>query len=164
VLLCSRFAVWWQLLDPHEEMFGLGFGQEPCSVLDVSYDFLRTFYTRTNWAIQPAMRKLLNTLHVMTQGAYLHRDGETVAIKVAQELKLRVPVHTLEGLVCWGQVSCSPPVLGLCCERGVEISFLTEQGRFLARVTGSVSGNVLLRRQQYRMADSAGVRCLRHGP
>jgi CRISPR-associated protein Cas1 len=55
--------------------------------------------------------------------------------------------------VCWGRVSCSPPVLGLCCERGVGISFLTEQGRFLARVNGPVSGNVLLRRQQYRMAD-----------
>jgi len=101
------------------------------------------------------MRKLLNTLHVMTQGAYLHRDGETIAIKVGQELKLRVPVHTLEGLVCWGQVACSPPLLGLCCERGVGISFLTEQGKFLARVTGPVSGNVLLRRQQYRMADGA---------
>jgi CRISPR-associated protein Cas1 len=101
------------------------------------------------------MRKLLNTLHVMTQGAYLHRDGETVAVKVGQELKLRVPVHTLEGLVCWGQVSCSPPVLGLCCERGVGVSFVSEQGRFLARVTGPVSGNVLLRRQQYRMADGA---------
>ena len=101
------------------------------------------------------MRKLLNTLHVITQGAYLHRDGETVAIKIGQELKLRIPIHTLEGLVCWGQVACSPPVLGLCCERGVGISFLTEQGKFLARVTGPVSGNVLLRRQQYRMADGA---------
>jgi CRISPR-associated protein Cas1 len=99
------------------------------------------------------MRKLLNTLHVMTQGAYLHRDGETVAITVGQELKLRVPVHTLEGLVCWGQVACSPPLLGFFCERGVGISFLTEQGRFLARVTGPISGNVLLRRQQYRIAD-----------
>src|ERR1039458_124815 len=85
------------------------------------------------------MRKLLNTLHVMTQGAYLHRDGETVAVKVGDELKLRVPVHTLEGLVCWGRVSCSPPVLGLCCERGVGISFLSEQGRFIARVNGPVS-------------------------
>ena len=101
------------------------------------------------------MRKLLNTLHVMTQGAYLHRDGETIAIKVGQELKLRIPIHTLEGLVCWGQVACSPQLLGLCCERGVGISFLTEQGKFLARVTGPVSGNVLLRRQQYRMADGA---------
>lgn len=99
------------------------------------------------------MRKLLNTLHVMTQGTYLHRDGETVAVKVGDELKLRVPIHTLEGLVCWGRVSCSPPVLGLCCERGVGISFLSEQGAFIARVNGPVSGNVLLRRQQYRIAD-----------
>ena len=99
------------------------------------------------------MRKLLNTLHVMTQGAYLHRDGETIAVKIEGEQKLRLPVHTLEGLVCWGQVSCSPPVLSLCCETGVGISFLNEQGRFLARVTGPVNGNVLLRRQQYRMAD-----------
>ena len=99
------------------------------------------------------MRKLLNTLHVMTPGAYLHRDGETVAVKIGSELRLRVPIHTLEGLVCWGQVSCSPPVLGLCCEHGVSISFLNEQGRFLARVTGPVSGNVLLRRQQYRLSD-----------
>lgn len=85
----------------------------------------------------------------------MHRDGETVAVKIGSDWKLRIPVHTLEGLVCWGQVSCSPPVLALCCEHGVGISYLTEQGRFLARVTGPVSGNVLLRRQQYRMADSA---------
>jgi CRISPR-associated protein Cas1 len=100
------------------------------------------------------MRKLLNTMHVMTQGAYLHRDGETVGVKIDRRFKLRVPVHTLEGLVCWGQVSCSPPVLALCCEHGVGISFLTEQGRFLARVQGPVSGNVLLRRQQYRLCDN----------
>lgn len=99
------------------------------------------------------MRKLLNTLHVMTQGAYLRRDGETIAVKIGDEMKFRVPVHTVEGLVCWGRVSCSPPVLGLCCERGIGISFLTEQGKFLARVIGPVSGNVLLRRQQYRIAD-----------
>jgi CRISP-associated protein Cas1 len=99
------------------------------------------------------MRKLLNTLHIMTQGAYLHRDGETVAVKVGDELQLRLPIHTIEGLVCWGQVLCSPPVLGLCCERGVGISFLTKQGSFLARVTGPVSGNVLLRRQQYGLSD-----------
>jgi CRISPR-associated protein Cas1 len=99
------------------------------------------------------MRKLLNTLHIMTQGAYLHRDGETVAVRIGDEFKLRVPVHTLEGLVCWGRVTCSPPVLGLCCESGVGISFLSEQGKFIARVNGPVSGNVLLRREQYRKAD-----------
>lgn len=99
------------------------------------------------------MRKLLNTLHVMTQGAYLHCDGETIAVEVERETRIRVPVHTLEGLVCWGRVSCSPPVLSMCCEHGVGVSYLSEQGRFLARVHGPVSGNVLLRRQQYRVAD-----------
>jgi len=103
------------------------------------------------------MRKLLNTLHVMTQGAYLHQDGKTIAVKVGSELRLRVPIHTLEGLVCWGRVSCSPPVLDLCCENGVGVSFRSEQGRFIARVTGSVSGNVFLRRQQYRAADDPNV-------
>jgi CRISP-associated protein Cas1 len=106
------------------------------------------------------MRKLLNTLHVTTQGAYLHRDGDTIAVKVDSDCRLRIPVHTLEGLICWGQVSCSPPVLALCCEHGVGISFLTPQGRFLARVTGEVSGNVLLRRQQYRIADDSSMALL----
>ena len=103
------------------------------------------------------MRKLLNTLHITTQGAYLHRDGETIAVKIEDDTRLRLPVHTIEGLVCWGRVSCSPPVLALCCEHGVGISYLTEQGRFLARVQGPVSGNVLLRRQQYRAADNQEI-------
>jgi CRISPR-associated protein Cas1 len=99
------------------------------------------------------MRKLLNTLHVMTQGAYLHREGETVSVEIEGRPHLRIPVHTLEGLVCWGRVNCSPPLFALCCEQGVGISFLAESGRFLARVSGPVNGNVLLRRQQYRIAD-----------
>lgn len=100
------------------------------------------------------MRKLLNTLHVTTQSAYVHRDGETISVKVGNEVRLRLPIHTIESLVCYGQVTCSPYVLGLCCERGVGVSLLTENGRFLARVTGPVSGNVLLRRQQFRTADT----------
>lgn len=99
------------------------------------------------------MRRLLNTLYVTTQGAYLARDGETVLIRVEHETKLRLPVHTLAGIVCFGQVSCSPPLMGLCAERGVAISFLSEYGRFFARVQGPVHGNVLLRRQQHRLAD-----------
>jgi CRISPR-associated protein Cas1 len=82
------------------------------------------------------VRKLLNTLHVMTPGMYLHRDGETVSVKLGSELKLRVPVHTLEGLVCWGPVSCSPPLLGLCCEKGVGVSFLTERAASLPAYRG----------------------------
>lgn len=100
------------------------------------------------------MRKLLNTLHITTQGAYLHRDGETVAVEVGREVKLRLPIHTLESLVCWGRIQCTQPVLALCCEHGVGISYLSEHGRFLARVQGPVSGNVLLRRGQYRAADT----------
>jgi CRISPR-associated protein Cas1 len=99
------------------------------------------------------MKQLLNTLYVTTQGAYLARDGETVAVRLEHETKLRVPIHTLSSIVCFGNVSCSPFLMGLCGESGVALSFLTENGRFLARVHGPVSGNVLLRREQYRWAD-----------
>lgn len=99
------------------------------------------------------MRHLLNTVFVTTQGAYLSRECETVVITVEHEKKLQLPVHTLGGIVCFGRVSCSPPLMGLCAERQVSISFLTENGKFLARVQGSVSGNVLLRREQFRRAD-----------
>jgi len=99
------------------------------------------------------MRSLLNTLYVTTQGSYLSRDGETVLIRVEKETKLRVPIHTLGGIVCFGQVSCSPPLMELCGERNVAISFLSERGKFYARVQGPVSGNVLLRREQYRRSD-----------
>ncbi len=100
------------------------------------------------------MKPLLNTLYVTTQGAYLGQDGETIAIRVEEETKLRVPIHTLTGVVCFGRVSCSPFLMGMCAERGVGLSFLTENGRFLAKVQGPVSGNVLLRRQQYRLTDN----------
>lgn len=99
------------------------------------------------------MKKHLNTLFVTTQGAYLAKDGETVAVRIDGKTKLRLPVHTLAGIVCFGNVGCSPFLMGYCAERDICISFLTEYGRFLARVTGPVSGNVLLRRQQYRVAD-----------
>lgn len=100
------------------------------------------------------MKKLLNTLYVTTQGAYLAKDGECVAVRVDKEIKLRVPIHTLGGVVCFGQVSCSPFLMGFAAERGLGFSFLTENGRFLARGVGPVSGNVLLRREQYRRADN----------
>ncbi|WP_028586060.1 type I-C CRISPR-associated endonuclease Cas1c [Desulfogranum mediterraneum] len=99
------------------------------------------------------MKKHLNTLFVTTQGAYLAKDGETIAVRIEREVKLRLPVHTLESIVCFGNVGCSPFLMGFCGERNVTLSFLTENGRFLARVVGPVSGNVLLRREQYRRAD-----------
>ncbi len=103
------------------------------------------------------MKQHLNTLFVTTQGAYLSKDGETVTIKVENEIRLRIPIHTIGGIVCFGQVSCSPFLMGFCAEKNVAITFLTEYGRFLAKVQGPVSGNVLLRREQYRHADDETV-------
>ena len=100
------------------------------------------------------MKKHLNTLYVTTQGAYLSKEGETVVVKVDGDIRLRIPVHTISGIVCFGNVSCSPFLMGFCAENQVGLSFLTEHGRFLARVQGPVSGNVLLRREQYRRADN----------
>ena len=99
------------------------------------------------------MKKHLNTLFVTTQGAYLAKEGETVVVKVEKEVRLRIPVHTIGGIVCFGNVGCSPFLMGFCGANGVGLSFLSENGRFLARVQGPVSGNVLLRREQYRRAD-----------
>lgn len=106
------------------------------------------------------MKKHLNTLFVTTQGAYLAKEGETVVVKVDGEIALCVPIHTLGGIVCFGQVSCSPYLMGFCAENNVAISFLTENGSFLAKVQGPVCGNVLLRREQYRKADNLEVSVL----
>lgn len=99
------------------------------------------------------MKKLLNTLYVTSPGAFLSRDGESVVVKVEQTIRFRIPIHTLDSILCFGHVMCSPPMMALCGENNVTISFVSEYGRFLGRVQGPVSGNVLLRRQQYRRAD-----------
>ena len=99
------------------------------------------------------MKRLLNTLFVTTQGTYLARDGETVLVRNDAETKAQYPIHVLSSIVCFGQVSCSPPLMGLCGERGVTLAFFSEHGRFFGRVEGPISGNVLLRRAQYRRAD-----------
>ncbi len=99
------------------------------------------------------MKRHLNTLYVTTQGAYLAKDGETVSVRVEGETKLRVPLLNLDGIVCFGNVGASPFLMGACGKNGVTLSFLSERGRFLARSVGEASGNVLLRRTQYRRAD-----------
>jgi len=99
------------------------------------------------------MRMHLNVLYVTTQGSAVHKEGETLNVKVENETRLRVPIHTLASLIVFGQVWVSPQALALCAESGVAVSFLTEHGRFLARVEGPASGNVLVRRTQYRWAD-----------
>uniref|UniRef100_A0A832I1R5 CRISPR-associated endonuclease Cas1 n=1 Tax=Eiseniibacteriota bacterium TaxID=2212470 RepID=A0A832I1R5_UNCEI len=104
------------------------------------------------------MKRHLNTLFVTTQGAHLAKEGQTVVVKVDGEVRMQLPVHNLGSIVCFGQVSASPFLLGHCAENAVGVSFLTEHGRFLARVHGATSGNVLLRREQYRRADDP-ARC-----
>lgn len=99
------------------------------------------------------MKRLLNTLFVMTQNAYLKKEGETVVVRVGRETKLRVPIITISSIVCFGDVLLSPSLMGFCAKSGVTISFMSVYGRFLARVQGPVSGNVLLRKEQYRVSD-----------
>jgi CRISPR-associated protein Cas1 len=76
-------------------------------------------------------------------------------MRVDKEKKFQMPIRNLDGIVCFGQISVSPFLLGMCAENDVSISFLTENGRFLAKATGPVSGNVLLRRNQFRKADDS---------
>ncbi len=99
------------------------------------------------------MKRHANTLFVTTDGAYLRKEGQTVAVRIDGETRLRVPLHHLDGIVTMGRVGASPALLGACGEAGVSVSFHSSRGRFLARVTGFTPGNVLLRREQYRCAD-----------
>ncbi len=105
------------------------------------------------------MHQHANTLFVTTQGAYLGRDHATLQVKVEGKVRLTVPLHHLEGVVCFGRVSVSPAVIAASGEHQLSISFLTEHGQFLARVEPPIQGNVLLRRQQYRLSDSPAA-CL----
>ncbi len=98
------------------------------------------------------MRKLLNTLYVTTPSAYLRLDGENVVLEAGDEKLGRVPLHNLGAIVCFGYKGVSPALMGACAERGIGLCFLSPHGRFLARVTGSIRGNVLLRESQMLLA------------
>lgn len=99
------------------------------------------------------MRRQLNTLYVTTEGAWLKKEGANVVMEVDGDERARLPIHMLASVVCFGRVMISPPLLGYCAESGVSVAFLSMHGRFLARVEGPVAGNVLLRREQYRVSD-----------
>jgi CRISPR-associated protein Cas1 len=94
-----------------------------------------------------------NTLYVMTQGAYLHLDHEVLKVEIEKQTRLAVPVHHLESVALFGNVMVSPAVLRKCADAGIATAFLSENGRLLARVDAPQSGNVLLRREQFRKAD-----------
>ena len=86
------------------------------------------------------MQRFLNTLYVTTQKSYLHKKGEAVEIIVGDEIKARIPLITLDSIVCFGNISVSPFLLGACPEKNITISMLSETGKFLARVQGPVAG------------------------
>lgn len=98
------------------------------------------------------MRKLLNTLYVTSENSYLSLDGENVVVLEDKTEIGRVPLHNLEGIVSFGYRGTSPALMGACAERNISLCYLTPQGKFLARVSGRVKGNVVLRQQQYTSA------------
>ena len=97
------------------------------------------------------MQQLLNTLYITTEGAYLHIDHETLKVEMEQETKLQVPIHHIGGVVLFGHSMVSPMAMARCVEDGRFLVFLNRNGRFLARVEGPVSGNVLLRCAQHEV-------------
>ena len=105
------------------------------------------------------MRHLLNTLFVTSEDIYLSLDGENVVASRDRQEAARYPLHTLSGIVSFSYAGASPALMGACARRDVSLAFCTPRGRFLARVAGESSGNVLLRRAQYRAADDPGPCC-----
>lgn len=99
------------------------------------------------------MKKLLNTVYVNNPDRYLSLDGENLFISENGSIMGRVPLHNIERIITFGHAGASPALMGKCASSGKELVFMSRSGRFLARVEGEVKGNVLLRRQQYRIAD-----------
>lgn len=103
------------------------------------------------------MRKLLNTVYVTNEMAYLTLDGENLVCKVEGETKLRIPFENIENIVCFSYIGCSPALMGKCVEKMIPINFLTPQGKFLAKVCGETKGNVFLRVAQIDKFRESGV-------
>lgn len=104
------------------------------------------------------MKKLGNVLYVTTPEAYLSLDGENVVVRREGNSSMRLPLHNLENIVCFNYPGVSPGLMGACARRGVGLCFLKPSGRFLARVTGPVKGNLLLRKRQYHLSQDEDAR------
>ncbi len=100
------------------------------------------------------MRKLLNTLYITTENTYLSLDGENVVVKRDEGILGRVPLHNIESIVAFGYIGASPSLMGKCAENNINLCFLKPSGKFLAKVTGKSYGNILLRKEQYRISDN----------
>ena len=104
------------------------------------------------------MRHLLNTLYILSEDIYLSLDGENVVANRDKQAIARYPLHTLQNIITFSYPGASPALMGACAKRQIGLAFCTPRGRFLARVCGENSGNILLRRTQYRAADDS-VQC-----
>ena len=100
------------------------------------------------------MKRLLNTLYVTSGNKYLSLDGENVVVLEEQQEIGRIPLHNLQAIITFGYTGASPALMGACAQKNIDLSFMSGNGRFLARVTGEVKGNVTLRKQQYRISDN----------
>ena len=101
------------------------------------------------------MKHLLNTLYVTSNQRYLSLDGENVVVLEKEAEIGRVPLHNLQSIVTFGYTGASPALMGACAQRNIDLSFMSGNGRFLARVSGEVKGNVTLRKQQFRISESS---------
>ena len=98
------------------------------------------------------MYQILNTLYIMTPNAYAHLENDTLRIDVERQKKLQVPLHHLGTVVCFGNVMVSPALMHRCADNGIGLVLLDGNGRFKARLEGSISGNILLRQAQHPKA------------
>lgn len=105
------------------------------------------------------MRKLLNTLFVTSEEAYLALETENVAVYIGEEKKAQYPLLVLESIISFSYKGASPALMGACARNGIQLVFLTPRGRFLVRVCGQEQGNVLLRKEQYRLSDNLEKSC-----
>lgn len=103
------------------------------------------------------MRKLLNVLYLTNEEAYLSKDGEDISILIRDQKPIKIPSHNLEGIVCFGYQGASTKLMAMCAEKNIGMSFHTPFGKFLCRVQGKVSGNILLRKKQYRISDDENM-------
>lgn len=100
------------------------------------------------------MKKHLNTLYITSDDAYISKERETFVVEVNNAKVFQAPIHSIENIVCFGFKPLTPALMAFCAENNVGISYLSETGKFLARVYGAQKGNVLLRKAQYAIADS----------
>lgn len=103
------------------------------------------------------MRQLLNTLFVMTEDVYLALENDNVVVHQSEKVLAKVPLHSIEGIMCFSYKGASPALMGRCGEIGVSMSFYSPRGRYYCSILGEENRNVLLRREQFRFADDANA-------